>query len=508
MTARPADRRGYDHAVRGRTRRLLGCALIAASFMTPALPSPAPAAEVAPAEPVGINGGSLFPDGTGALPTARHVQAIARSGLTTVRAVAFWDQAEPQAPTAAGHRYDWRRSDAMVQVLASEGLRLDAVLCCQTPWGSALPGAGGSRFIADFAAYAGAFAARYGRRGGFWRAHAELPYAPVTTYQIWNEPNLAAFWPPAPQPDRYAALFLAAAAAIRQVDPAARVAVGGLSQRGEAQGAGVGFLAAMFAARPDVRGAADAVGVTIYVDDAAAVLREVAAVRRTLDAHDERDTPIDIDETGWATQSGLPLTGLRPVTEAARATLYRDLVARLKTADCGVASVTPYAWVTSEDGLLDPSAWLGIADRATARLKPAGAAFVDALREPPGARGAAAPPCGRPDLPRLSAAREREPFALRIGRCRGGRRRATWTAGAEPEPYARVVVRVAGRRRETMTDPDGAGPRRLPVALRLRPGARGAAVRAAAYDELGRRRAVATARAAPCPPRRGVTRRP
>ena len=34
------------------------------------------------------------------------------------------------------------------------------------------------------------FVHRYGPEGSFWAAHPNLPYHPVTSYEIWNEPNL------------------------------------------------------------------------------------------------------------------------------------------------------------------------------------------------------------------------------------------------------------------------------------------------------------------------------
>jgi hypothetical protein len=49
-------------------------------------------------------------------------------------------------------------------------------------------------------------------------------------YEIWNEPNTARFWPPAPNPSEYATLLREAAAAIRRADPSAKISSGGLSR--------------------------------------------------------------------------------------------------------------------------------------------------------------------------------------------------------------------------------------------------------------------------------------
>ncbi len=60
------------------------------------------------------------------------------------------------------------------------------------------------RNASSYAAYAGAFAARYGPGGSFWAEHPMIAPLPVTTYEIWNEPDGGHFWLPRPDPRRYA----------------------------------------------------------------------------------------------------------------------------------------------------------------------------------------------------------------------------------------------------------------------------------------------------------------
>ena len=66
--------------------------------------------------------------------------------------------------------------------------------------------------------------------GGFCRA-AATRYAPlgVRHWEIWNEPNIASFWKPAPDPAACVALLAACSTAIRGVDPQAVVVTGGTS---------------------------------------------------------------------------------------------------------------------------------------------------------------------------------------------------------------------------------------------------------------------------------------
>jgi hypothetical protein len=51
----------------------------------------------------------------------------------------------------------------------------------------------------------------------------------VDTWEIWNEPNVAAFWPPRPDPEGYAALLQRAYVAIKSVDPDSTVITAGLA---------------------------------------------------------------------------------------------------------------------------------------------------------------------------------------------------------------------------------------------------------------------------------------
>ena len=73
---------------------------------------------------------------------------------------------------------------------------------------------------------------RYGKNGTFWDEHPELPYQPVRSWQIWNEPSIQGFfmrhgkWV-----QRYAKLLKASHKAIKRKDPGATVVLAGLPFR-------------------------------------------------------------------------------------------------------------------------------------------------------------------------------------------------------------------------------------------------------------------------------------
>lgn len=490
-------------------RSLIAGGVLAAAL----LPASGHAAAPPPANPFGVNGGVLFPDGDRRLDTALHTRAIAAAGLGTVRAVAFWDQIEPQAPDPAlgKHAFVWRRTDDLVGGLATNGLRWEPVLGFSTAWGGVVPGtAVGEPRAQPFSEFAAALAGRYGRRGAFWREHPEMPYVPVTGYEVWNEPNIQGSLTSLQAP-AYAGLYIAARTAIKAVDGAARVAVGGLVDSAPPKPGteSLPYLREMFAARPELAGDIDAVGLTVYRPTPAGVVEKVAQARKELDALGERVTPIDLHETGWTTMGGVLLTDLEPISESQRTAFMADLVGRLATSDCGVGTVLPFAWVGTEANPLDAADWFGLADRGNAVPKPSGSAYAQAVRDAlPGI--AAGGPCGRPDLPPMIRGEPagRGPFVVTVRRgCSGRRSTVRVSLGEEAEPWGRVVLGLPGRRRRTtLRDPDDGGSATLRTALRVRFKARQrGTVRATAFDELGRVRARARARLARCShPRRSA----
>ncbi len=129
---------------------------------------------------------------------------IEAGGFTWVRQSFCWSRVEPQPG-----QFDWRVSDRVLAALARHPhLRLVAVLDDDPPVPPDDPDC--------FAAFAAAFAARYG--------------AQVDTYQVWNEPNLAAHWGGGPvSPLGYADLLARTSCAIRASDPHARVILAGLA---------------------------------------------------------------------------------------------------------------------------------------------------------------------------------------------------------------------------------------------------------------------------------------
>ena len=204
-----------------------------------------------------------------------QLQALHQTGATIARSDAFWEAAEPKAPVNGIHHYDWTFADSVAGSLAAHGLRWLPIIDYSALWAESVPGQDHSppRSASAYAAYAAAFAARYGPGGSFWRSHPDLPAEPVETYEIWNEPDIAAFWAPSPDPSRYVELYLRARDAITSVDPTARVIIGGLVRADVS-------LPAMLQARPDLRRHLDGVAIHPYRANPLGLLAVVRADRQ------------------------------------------------------------------------------------------------------------------------------------------------------------------------------------------------------------------------------------
>jgi polysaccharide biosynthesis protein PslG len=121
-------------------------------------------------------------------------------------------------PTATGPYY-WHDFDQLAAAAKAHHLYIDAILDQPPAWARASSCATDYQCppadVNKYAKFAAAAATRYGPMG-------------FNTWEIWNEPNIAA-WAPKPDPTAYNRLLLAAAKAIRKVQPDAFIILGGLA---------------------------------------------------------------------------------------------------------------------------------------------------------------------------------------------------------------------------------------------------------------------------------------
>ncbi len=242
-----------------------------------------------------------------------NLDAIVAAGMTWVRADFFWDSIE-QKPG----QYSWTATDTFVQAAESRGLHILAIADYTPSWARTGPT---NKYPPtnpnDYATFVGALAQHYAPLG-------------VSDWEIWNEPNNAAFWAPRADPLAYTRLLVPADAAIKHADPAANVVTGGLSPAvtNGTNIAPLDFLTAMYA--DGAGGSFDSVGYHPYSYPYAPMTAEswntfyeTPVVHTLMAAHGDGAKQI------WGTEIGFP-TGTNPnaVSPAVQATYISAAIAQ------------------------------------------------------------------------------------------------------------------------------------------------------------------------------------
>jgi hypothetical protein len=305
-----------------------------------------------------------------------QLSALRATGATLARSDAPWEASEPEAPHGGVHHYDWRFDDTVASALAVHGLRWLPIIDYSAPWAQSVPGHDHSppASASEYAAYAAALAGRYGPGGSFWRSHPALPARPIDTYEIWNEPDSAVFWYPKPDAARYDDLYLRAREAIKAVQPAARVIVGGLADPAMS-------VPALLAAVPSVAHQLDGVAIHPYGPNPEAVVVNVRSARTALAAAGAGAVPLYVTEFGWTTS---PPGALDYLPGRLRPAYIEQTLSSLGHLDCNLAAVLLYAWITPQRVASDSNDWFGI-------HPPAGGDSADVRAFTQGLRAAAAP---------------------------------------------------------------------------------------------------------------------
>jgi hypothetical protein len=330
----------------------VGIALAAGRAHKPGQGTIPPTKPAPSSEQVGANTGRLFNDGTDS-PAAigAQLKALHDTGATLARSDAPWEATEPTAPSGNLHHYNWAFDDTIAGALAANDLTWLPIIDYSAAWARSVPGQDHSApDAAEYAVYAAAVAARYGPGGAFWQAHPQLPQLPVSTYEIWNEPDNPVFWVPKPDPTAYADLYLRARDAIGAVQPNARVIVGGLTHPAT-------FLPAMLAVAPALRTQLDGVAIHPYGATPEAVLANVSNARATLASLGLGSVPLYVTEFGWTTS---PPGAHDYLNARLRPGYIQQTLTGLGHTNCGLAAAVLYAWVTPERDPANAQDWFGI----------------------------------------------------------------------------------------------------------------------------------------------------
>ncbi|HZE05623.1 MAG TPA: hypothetical protein VE127_10390 [Solirubrobacteraceae bacterium] len=278
------------------------------------------------------------------------LQALYAAGGRVGRADSDWAATEPKAPRHGRHTYLWSYDDMIMSEMAQARLSWQPSLDFAPRWAevhrSRIIHVANGRFVAflppannaNFAAYATAFMRRYGPRGAFWRSHRSLPYRPVTSVEVWNEPDNKHDWGNDINLQDYVKMYETVRTAVHRVDRRAQVATGGLAWTPSS----LPRLLKALRRRP-----ADAIAVHPY----AATPKKTIAIARNAQAllrrYGRGRTPMLVNEYGWtSTKDTWGTTSPRNVDRYA----YQALVGLAKL---HVAEIAPFQWGSPTWGLSD-----------------------------------------------------------------------------------------------------------------------------------------------------------
>ena len=159
-----------------------------------------------------------------------QLDAAAAAGVESIRFPLYWFRVQPyessdacafdprakidcgdlsaEGPGPSDAPYYWNDLDAFVGAAAARGIKLLPSVMGAPLWADdpnyppysshnttstlQVPIPGNN---AQFGAFVAKLAERYGSNGTFWTSHPSITKTPVTTWQIWNEPDFEWYWP-------------------------------------------------------------------------------------------------------------------------------------------------------------------------------------------------------------------------------------------------------------------------------------------------------------------------
>lgn len=368
-------------------------------------PAPAAAKRSVPPQWIGVTVGPELLSRPDLVP--REVGIMRSSGVERVRANFDWAFAQPYRSAASvpprlrgrfrtrgrgGVPTDFSALDRLVGAAAQHRLTVLPVVVGAPRWASndrGKPASDGRIAIlrprdpADYARFLGTLIDRYGPRGGFWRAHPKLPRRSIRAWQVWNEPDFAAFWGgadfrPSTWPAEYVRLLRPARDAIKAADPGATAVLAGVTAtRGYTPWQELGLLYGAGA-----RGLFDQAAVHIYTQRPPDVVRALQLSRDVMIKNGDAGRSIILTEFGWTAAAGRAKDYGWNVTDQGLATRVRQVLPALARARgrLRLAGVFWYTWLSSYRDPRETFAYAGLRSLRARRPEstPALAAFRSA----------------------------------------------------------------------------------------------------------------------------------
>jgi hypothetical protein len=280
--------------------------------------------------------------------TLRSLDSLYEAGGRVGRADSDWASTEPKAPVRGRHTFDWGYDDLIVSEMASAHLRWEPTLAFAPRWAEVhrprvihtasgrvtayLPPAHNG----SFAYYASAFMKRYGPHGAFWKANPKLPYVPVTTVEVWNEPDNIWDWGKDINLSDYARMYEVVRSAVHKAYSHARVMTGGLAWTESS----LPRLLKAFQGQT-----LDAVAIHPYGTTPSQTIKVAGDALADMSLYGRGGTPVSANEYGW--------TSTRNTWGSAKAKNVKPYAyqALIGLAKLRLFEIVPFSWGDSSWGL-------------------------------------------------------------------------------------------------------------------------------------------------------------
>jgi hypothetical protein len=239
-------------------------------------------------------------------PMPSEFRKMRRGGVDMFRLLFYWKSIEP-----ARGSFDWEQPDAAVGNAAMHRVRIAPFIAGTPPW---VTGCTAEQIVCDAMAPVKTHAerlawrtllqhlvARYGPHGRFWHLRPDLPYRPIRTWQIWNEPNLPRFYYPHPSISGYRTLLRISSRTIHKLDPGARIVLGGISPDRRHRGLSPPkFISRLY--NDGGRRWFDVATIHPYSKAFPGVKRRMVQIRQIMRQNHDSGTPLWVTEVGWSSQ--------------------------------------------------------------------------------------------------------------------------------------------------------------------------------------------------------------
>jgi len=280
----------------------------------------------------------------------QSLDALYSAGGRVARADSNWAGAEPHPPKHGHTTFNWAYDDQIVREMARAHLRWEPTLQFAPKWAEAhrpdVVGRGSRRFVVPLppgnygtmAYYAAAFIKRYGAHGAFWAKNHKLPYLPVNTVEVWNEPDNAYNWGPGVNLHSYAAMYEAVRSAVHHASRGTKVMNGGLAFTHSS----LPRLLKAFGGKP-----IDVLAIHPYASTPAGTVALAKYSIAEMRAYGRGSTPVIANEFGWSSsRSDFNSTKAKNV----KPYVYEALIGLSKLR---LAEILPFEWTDSRFGLND-----------------------------------------------------------------------------------------------------------------------------------------------------------